>query len=128
MGRTNGMCKWRRGWRSDVLRIREGEIMKQPEQPDELPPEAKIAAVTTTDSHLNRNSNVNIAFDIRHFERIWKWWVRDIRGDIDPDTAMQVGPGMAAPKLVLAPMIGQSDLAFRRLCREHGVSLCYTQM
>ena len=32
------------------------------------------------------------------------------------------------PKRVLAPMVAQSDLPFRRLCRNHGVDLCFTQM
>lgn len=32
------------------------------------------------------------------------------------------------PRTVMAPMVAQSDLPFRRLCRTHGTDLCYTQM
>jgi len=32
------------------------------------------------------------------------------------------------PKRVLAPMVAQSDLPFRILCRNHGTDLCFTQM
>jgi tRNA-dihydrouridine synthase len=32
------------------------------------------------------------------------------------------------PKRVMAPMVAQSDLPFRRLCRNHGTDLCFTQM
>jgi hypothetical protein len=32
------------------------------------------------------------------------------------------------PKTVMAPMVAQSDLAFRKLCRAHGTQLCFTQM
>ena len=35
---------------------------------------------------------------------------------------------LGAPIFVMAPMVAQSDLPFRRLCREHGTDLCFTQM
>ena len=35
---------------------------------------------------------------------------------------------MKQPKTVAAPMVAQSDLAFRKLCRNHGTDLAYTQM
>jgi hypothetical protein len=38
-------------------------------------------------------------------------------------------PGEFPPhRMVLAPMVGGSELAFRMLCRQYGVDLCYTPM
>lgn len=35
---------------------------------------------------------------------------------------------LGSPTFVMAPMVAQSDLPFRRLCREYGTDLCFTQM
>jgi tRNA-dihydrouridine synthase 1 len=45
-------------------------------------------------------------------EAAWTWF-RDVLG---------------SPKYVVAPMVNQSDLPFRRLCRKYGATLAYTPM
>ena len=42
----------------------------------------------------------------------WEWWRTTLGG----------------PRFVAAPMVDQSELAFRMLCRELGTNLCYTPM
>ena len=41
---------------------------------------------------------------------------------------MQIGTVKIDGQLVLAPMAGVTDLAFRRICREHGAALTVTEM
>lgn len=45
------------------------------------------------------------------FERTWSWF-----------------RSLGSPKFVIAPMVKQSELAYRMLCRQHNATLCYTQM
>ena len=48
----------------------------------------------------------------RTIDERWTWW-RDVLG---------------SPRYVLAPMVLQSELAFRMMVRRHGVTLCYSPM
>lgn len=41
---------------------------------------------------------------------------------------VKIGEVALEGKLVLAPMAGVADLAFRKICREHGAALAYTEM
>ena len=41
----------------------------------------------------------------------WRWW-----------------RGLGSPRFILSPMVGQSELAYRMLCRKFGARLCYTPM
>jgi tRNA-dihydrouridine synthase len=41
----------------------------------------------------------------------WQWWER-----------------VGRPRTWLAPMVGQSEPAFRMLCRAHGCDICSTEM
>jgi hypothetical protein len=43
-------------------------------------------------------------------------------------TGMAWYRSLGSPAYILSPMVGQSELAFRMLCRNHGVQLAYTPM
>ena len=102
------MYKWRLGWRADVLQIRGGHKTIPPDQPvvDENAREHRRFAW----DHQN-DGFLSVADE--HVEAAWAWW-REV---------------CHSPRFVMAPMVGQSDRAFRLLCRrDGGVGLCYTPM
>src|SRR5215217_6081162 len=41
---------------------------------------------------------------------------------------LKIGPHLVDPPVVLAPMAGITNIAFRRLCREHGAGLYVCEM
>eukprot|EP00928_Gymnodinium_smaydae_P080364 TRINITY_DN64077_c0_g1_i1.p1 TRINITY_DN64077_c0_g1~~TRINITY_DN64077_c0_g1_i1.p1 ORF type:complete len:525 (-),score=127.79 TRINITY_DN64077_c0_g1_i1:106-1590(-) len=46
----------------------------------------------------------------------------------DADALRALPLGLSAPVFAMAPMVTQSDYAFRRLLRAYGCTLCYTEM
>lgn len=101
-GRVNGMCKWRSGWRSDVLKKRNGQKFEKPLESTE----------TCNEKHIDVIQLNQIKCSGNRFTAVWTWW----------------NEVLCAPMWICAPMIGQSDRVFRILCRENGVGLCYTPM
>ena len=45
-------------------------------------------------------------------DKRWRWWREQL----------------GSPRFVMAPMVLQSELAFRQLARRHGCELCYSPM
>ena len=101
-GRVSGLHRWRKGWRADVLRLRDGEHF------DEQPPTPPVDEAAPWRLRTNGDDDDELE---AHVAAAWAWW-----------------RSLGAPATVLAPMIGGSGRAFRVLCRESGVGLCYSQM
>jgi tRNA-dihydrouridine synthase 1 len=82
----------------------------------------RISRINLTKSHrflrkyhtctVHSMSNyANAAADVPHAEAAWEWF-----------------NSLGAPKLWIAPMVDQSELPFRLLCRKYGATAAYTPM
>ena len=100
-GRVNGIYSWRCGWRADVLRLRDGGE-------DAIAPPVQRPERVDLDGDVGAEHDEKLA---EHAQRAWRWWEE-----------------IGSPQFVVAPMVGQSDPAFRLLCRRHGAGLAYTPM
>lgn len=96
-----------------MLRKRDGEAIQPPmESPVDLEARARILACAENKAASATGPGEHAALEA-HAAAAWVWW----RGTL------------GSPRFVAAPMIGQSDPAFRRLVMRHGgVGLCYSPM
>jgi len=56
------------------------------------------------------------------------WENRRVTATLAPDRALRIGPIVVDVPVVLAPMAGITNTAFRRLCREYGAGLYVSEM
>lgn len=66
--------------------------------------------------HITENvqgiDKANTKEDVPHADAAWEWFTKTL----------------GAPRLWVAPMVDQSELAFRMLCKRHGAEAAYTPM
>ena len=102
--KQNASQQWRTGWRTDVLKIRDGIQFESPHKP---PQPSNTTSASTQFPPLSREES-------EHISSANVWW--------------QEMSGGRNTTWILAPMVAQSDRCFRLLCREAGVHICYTPM
>lgn len=105
----NPVEQWRSGWRTDVLKVRSGCLF---EAPTMQPVDQKLRCSLRTAEEAECVDEVELELARSRWDAANKWW-DEVCGK---------------PKWVLAPMVAQSEVCFRLLCRCEGVGLCYTPM
>jgi nifR3 family TIM-barrel protein len=66
--------------------------------------------------------------DPRRTARPEVWENKGVTATLAPDRALRIGPIVVDVPVVLAPMAGITNTAFRRLCREYGAGLYVSEM
>lgn len=84
------------------------------EDPDELLCSSLTAACSLSDQYLPNSNPVPVPRPLTPDSRIKRAWVH--------------WNSLGAPKLVVAPMVDNSELPFRLLCRKYGAQAAYTPM
>ena len=74
-------------------------------------PKIPVQVATTSAPTSESSANTQKSGSKNVLPPAWKWW-----------------QSLGSPRFILSPMVGQSELAYRMLCRKHGVQLCYTPM